>query len=399
MKKKLWLTGILAVLVVTFAVACSAPSQSGKSERTAVPTTTYATQTSYPIATTTTMAPVMPKPMPTPTITFAPPAPTSIPGAPTNEGSSGSGTTSGDTAALPPAERMIVRNGNMSIVVEDVSDAIQQISHLADSYNGWVVASNVWQNGDRMMGTITIRVAAADYDAAVGAIHTLAADVKSESSSGYDVTEEYVDLGSQLETLQTSADQLELLMQKAGTVEEILKVQQQLTATNSQIEQIKGRMQYLEQSSATSSIAVSIEESKLSVEFTGSSRTVKAGDTVTFQANLSGGFAPYSYQWDFGDGATSTEPTPAHAFRKDGTYTVSLKVTDDHGSTAEQVREDYVSVLPGWQAGGTVDSAVNGLAAFGRVLLNILIWLGIFSPVWLIIGGLIFWQVRRRRRA
>ncbi len=378
MKKKLWLIGFLAAIVMVSAVACGGvPSNGGKSER-AVPTTT------------TTMATATSKPMPTPapTITF-----TQSAGGTVDYGEM----TTPDAAVLPPTERMIVRNGSLSVVVEDVSDAIQQIARLADTYHGWVVSSNAWQNGDRMMGTITIRVAADDYDAAVGAIRTLAADVKSESSSGYDVTEEYVDLGAQLETLQASADQLTALMQKAGTVEEILKVQQQLTQTNTQIEQIKGRMQYLEESSATSSIAVDLEQSALSVEFTASSRTVKEGESITFQPNLSGGFSPYSYQWDFGDGATSTEANPSHSYRNDGTYTVTLKVTDDRSNTADQTREDYVTVLAGWRAGGTLDSAVNGLVAFGRVLLNIIIWLAIFSPLWLIIGGLIWWRVRRRK--
>ncbi len=391
MKKKLWLAGILVALIVTFAVGCgSASPQSGKSE-------TYAPTTTRAIATTTTSATV--KPMPT----FTQPPPTTITFGQSAGGTSGSDLTASvpsageDNAALPATERMIVRNGNMSVVVEDVSDAIQQIARLADTYNGWVVNSNTWQNGDRTMGSITIRVDAASYDNAAAAIRNIAQDVKSESSSGYDVTEEYVDLGAQLDTLQASADQLQALMQKAGTVEEILKVQVQLTQTNTQIEQIKGRMQYLEQSSATSSISVDLEQSKLSIEFTGSTRTVKEGDSVTFQPDVSGGFSPFSYQWDFGDGSTSTEEAPVHTYRNDGTYTVSLTVTDDHGTTADQVREDYVNVLPGWQAGGTVTSAVNGLVAFGRVLLNVLIWLGIFSPVWIIIGGLVFWRMRRRK--
>jgi PKD repeat protein len=33
-----------------------------------------------------------------------------------------------------------------------------------------------------------------------------------------------------------------------------------------------------------------------------------------------------SYLWDFWDEAISTEPNPTHAYRKPGTYTVSLKV-------------------------------------------------------------------------
>ena len=396
-KKHLWLIGILVALVTVFAVACSSTPSGGTGE-----TQNGKTGTSYPIATTTTTATAYPTTKPTMTFVTPVPAPTTVTftqpasgGVPSYGGESGP--TSGDTAALLPAERMIVRNGNMSVVVDDVNAAIQQITQLAETYQGWVVSSNAWQNGEQMQGTITIRVAADSYDAAVAAIRTLSQDVTSESTTGYDVTEEYVDLSAQLETLQASADQLTALMQRAGTVDEILKVQQQLTQTTSQIEQIKGRMQYLQQSSATSSIAVNLQQSKLSLELTANTRTVKAGGSVTFRAAVTGGFTPYSYQWDFGDGTTSTEAQPAHKYTKAGTYSVQLTVTDDHGGTANQTRADYVEVLAGWQAGGTVTSAVNGLATFGHVLLNILIWLGIFSPVWLVIGGLVYWRLRRRK--
>ena len=38
-----------------------------------------------------------------------------------------------------------------------------------------------------------------------------------------------------------------------------------------------------------------------------------------------------SYQWDFGDGDTSTQADPNHTYATAGTYTVSLKVTDAGG--------------------------------------------------------------------
>lgn len=42
-----------------------------------------------------------------------------------------------------------------------------------------------------------------------------------------------------------------------------------------------------------------------------------------------------SWAWDFGDGNTSTSQNPSHSYATDGTYTVSLVVTDDDGATSE----------------------------------------------------------------
>jgi len=40
---------------------------------------------------------------------------------------------------------------------------------------------------------------------------------------------------------------------------------------------------------------------------------------------------PITFQWQFGDGATSTDKKPSHTYASDGTYNVSLTVTDDSG--------------------------------------------------------------------
>ncbi len=53
--------------------------------------------------------------------------------------------------------------------------------------------------------------------------------------------------------------------------------------------------------------------------------------SVTFTANT-GGSDPFSYQWDFGDGQSSTEASPSHTYAQMGTYTVTLTLTNDAGS-------------------------------------------------------------------
>ena len=294
-------------------------------------------------------------------------------------------------------DRMIIRTGDMYLVVEDVAVTMEQIVALAVTYQGWVVDSNVWQDGDRKVGNISIRVLAENFDDAIHALRNMAVEVRQETTSGRDVTEEYVDLSARLSNLEASEAQLLDLMEQAGTVAEILEVQRELTKTRSEIESIKGRMQYLEESSATSLIRVSLEQSKLAVEFFADTRSVKEGETIRFTSEISGGFSPYTYTWDFGDGNTSTEANPRHSYKSDGDYTITLKVTDDRGGTADYERTDYITVIRSWDAGHIAEAAWNGLAGFGKVLVNILIWLGIFSPVWIIIGLIIYLSVRRRR--
>ncbi len=63
--------------------------------------------------------------------------------------------------------------------------------------------------------------------------------------------------------------------------------------------------------------------------------TINEGETVTFQATVSGGTAPYTFQWDFGGGATNSdvEDPGSITFSNEGSYNVTLTVTDNNGGS------------------------------------------------------------------
>ena len=347
-------------------------------------------------------APPAPAPMPAPVIEI-PPAPPGMPSevvVPAPAPAPAPSPVNGKDISVD-ADRMIIRTANMQLVVDDVRDTMDKITELSESLGGFVVDSSSWKEGERIVGQITVRVPSSDFNYAMSVLREMAVEVNSESTSSQDVTEEYVDLEAQLRNMEATEEQLLKLMEKAEKVEDILGIQRELSRVQQDIERTKGRMQYLERTSAMSLIQVLLEQSKLEVRLSANKVTTKEGEEIRFDSDVGGGIRPYSYEWDFGDGNTSTDNNPKHKYKSKGTYTVMLTVTDDRGNQDMEKRSDYITVIPGWSAGSIASGAWSGLVTFGRVLADILIWLGIFSPVWIVIGVLLyfFWWRRRRKRA
>jgi len=199
----------------------------------------------------------VPAPAPVPAPRPAPaPAPPVVIATPPSEGKG----VAYPVVEMPPVdeERMIVRNGDMSLVVVDVVEARDEIARLAVRLGGYVVSSGISGEEEEMRGQIAIRVPDDKFDQAFSELRQLAVRVRGESTGSQDVTEEYVDLKSRLKNAEATESQYLDVLEKATEVEDILRVYERLSQVRSEIEQIKGRMQYLERTSSMSLISVSL---------------------------------------------------------------------------------------------------------------------------------------------
>jgi hypothetical protein len=172
-------------------------------------------------------------------------------------------------AALAPiSERMIIRTVELAMYVQDVEAGFDGIQALAEEMGGYVANANTWHQGEYLRARLTIRVPARGLDRALEQIKALATQVERESTSGEDVTEEYTDLEARLRNLEATEVELRELLatvrQRTGRAEDILAVHRELTSIRGQIEQIKGRMQFLEQTSALATIHIELTPDVLS---------------------------------------------------------------------------------------------------------------------------------------
>jgi hypothetical protein len=167
------------------------------------------------------------------------------------------------------AERLIIRTGNISMVVEDTRGALATIEEMVAGMAGegaFVVSSQEYgaTEGEQPHISMTIRVPAARFDQTMDRLADMAVQVTNRNETADDVTEEYVDLEARLETLEAARQRLLDIMAESRSTKDLLEAEQQLTQREAEIESIKGRMQYLEQSARLSSISIDLSPHILS---------------------------------------------------------------------------------------------------------------------------------------
>ena len=163
---------------------------------------------------------------------------------------------SNDNAA--PFGRMVIHNATLSLLVESADAAEQRVRTLVQNLGGYILESSTSGDEEHRSVRLVFKVPVERFNDALNELENFAIKVQNRSVTGQDVTEEFVDLESRLHNLEATEARLLEFLEQAETVEEALMVNQQLTDLQGQIEQARGRIQFLQESVAYSTINVDL---------------------------------------------------------------------------------------------------------------------------------------------
>lgn len=164
---------------------------------------------------------------------------------------------------IPAYQRMVIKNAEIRLLVKDSDVALDSVTQLVGDVRGYIISSQVWyaeyNTENYKYATITIGIPADQFEVVLRRLRGLSIRVLNETASGQDVTDQYVDLQSQLVNLEATRDRIKSFLEQAKTVDEALRINQQLSEIEAQIEQVKGKMNYLSDRSAFSTVTITIE--------------------------------------------------------------------------------------------------------------------------------------------
>lgn len=220
-------------------------------------------------------------------------------------------------------DRLVVQESNLSLVVKNVRESSDKATDWAKSVGGYMVSSSLSQPEEAPYAYVVLRIPAKDLKPAIEYFRSLAIKVSSENLLGTDVTDEYIDIDSRLDTLNKTKAKFEEILSKATAVQDILTVQRELINLQDQIDSLKGRQQYLEKTAELAKISLHLSTDEFSL--------------------------PYA---------------PSQPFRP------------------EAIFKQAVRSLVGTLRGGA----------------KLLIWVGVYSPIWLLILGIIWFFKHRKKK-
>ncbi len=174
----------------------------------------------------------------------------------------------GETPPAPEIkDRMVVKNSNLSLQVKKVNESIKLITDYTNSIGGYMVDTNLSSPEEAPYGSITIRIPQEKMDEALSYFRSLAVKVVSEQIYGYDVTDEYVDIEARLNTLLANQKRFKEIMDQASNPDDILKIQQQIFSLQDQIDSLRGRQKYMEQTAKMSKITVYLSTDEFALPY------------------------------------------------------------------------------------------------------------------------------------
>ena len=193
-------------------------------------------------------------------------------GAQVSEGSAaaraggGGSKASGDqlvSSPVPQVGPQIVKTASLQLGIGHGSfdDKAGEAHVVADSLGGFVVESFASQGSGKRIaeGSLVMRIPAESYDTALSRLRGLG-KVERLEESGQDVSKEFVDLNARIRQLRAVEAQLLELLQRADDVPAALAVQTQLSQVQLDLEQARGRLQYLENRVAFATISLTMHE-------------------------------------------------------------------------------------------------------------------------------------------
>jgi hypothetical protein len=161
------------------------------------------------------------------------------------------------------AERKIVYQADLRLVVTDFSNIEQEVSRVVREHNGYLGNVSIDRtSGERRTGSWQARIPTDRFDAFLEEISKLGVP-ESRGQTAQDVTEEYVDLEARISNQKRLEERiLQLLDNQQGEIKDVIAVEQELARVRGEIERMEGRLRFLSNRTEMTTVTIYAREQR-----------------------------------------------------------------------------------------------------------------------------------------
>jgi len=171
----------------------------------------------------------------------------------------GAGTT-GTTARLAPANE-IIYTAQLTVRADNVSSATARAAQIAEGVGGYVaseIASTDPDHPSEATATIQLKIPVPSYPATLGQLAGSLGTQLSLQQQAQDVTEQVADVNSQVASYEAAIVQLRALLTHAGSVGDLLSVQNQINEEESALESLQAQQRALSHETSYATVTITI---------------------------------------------------------------------------------------------------------------------------------------------
>lgn len=158
-------------------------------------------------------------------------------------------------------QRKLIREADLEFETEELGATKSHLKHFVNAFKGYIADENEYRSSGRITANLTVRVPSAHFDSLLYVIDEFVPRFNLRSISSMDVTEEFLDVEARLKAKKAVEKRLIALLQRAGTMKDILEIEKQIGELRSEIESIEGRMNYLENRTQFSTLNITCYQS------------------------------------------------------------------------------------------------------------------------------------------
>ena len=160
-----------------------------------------------------------------------------------------------------PQHLKIIKSATARYKVDNVKVATRNIKRIAGRYKAYISDLRYTNDLYKKENRFTIKIPQQYFDSMMDSIGYIVDFVEYENITTKDVTEEYIDIQTRLNTKLEVKSRYEAIMRKnAKTIDEILATEEKLRVIQEEIESSQGRLKYLSNKVSYSTIQIDLYE-------------------------------------------------------------------------------------------------------------------------------------------